>query len=397
MVLTTKQQIGLELAVERYRQGEKYTCIAGYAGSGKSTLVKFIVAALQVDPMEVGYCAFTGKAATVLKQKGCQNAVTAHKLLYKAKQLPSGKYVYQPNETLDYSIIIVDEVSMLPKDMWDLLVSHDVYILAMGDPFQLPPIDPTTDNHILDNPHVFLDEIMRQALDSEIIRLSMHIREGKPLYTFPCQKEQVQIIKKNDITQGLYFWADQILCATNATRTAINNSMRQAKGFPPEPQIGDKIISLHNHWDTVSLEGSPLTNGVIGEITDFNSYNHYFPYSITNKPVSYLYTTFNTEDEEVMYNIPIDYYALKDGQPQLTPKQEYQIRHSRDYRYGNIPEPPFDFTYGYAITVWKAQGSQWNNTILIEENFPFDKTTHAKYLYTGITRAIKKLVVIKNS
>ena len=46
MVLTTKQQEGLEIAVARFREGKPWTCIAGYAGSGKSTLVKFIIEAL---------------------------------------------------------------------------------------------------------------------------------------------------------------------------------------------------------------------------------------------------------------------------------------------------------------------------------------------------------------
>ena len=69
---------------------------------------------------------------------------------------------------------------MLPTDMWNLLLSHHIYILACGDPEQLPPINPKDNNHVLDNPHVFLDEIMRQAQESEIIRLSMHVREGHP-------------------------------------------------------------------------------------------------------------------------------------------------------------------------------------------------------------------------
>lgn len=66
MVLTTKQEEGLRTAVERYRLGEKYTCISGYAGTGKSTLVTFIIAALNVNPEDVCYVAFTGKAAMVL-------------------------------------------------------------------------------------------------------------------------------------------------------------------------------------------------------------------------------------------------------------------------------------------------------------------------------------------
>ena len=105
-------------------------------------------------------------------------------------------------------VIVVDEVSMLPKQMWDLLISHGIYVLATGDPGQLPPVDKTSDNGILNNPHVFLDEIMRQAQDSEIIRLSMWIREGKSINLFPCSNQQVMIVKPRDVVTGMYEWAD---------------------------------------------------------------------------------------------------------------------------------------------------------------------------------------------
>ena len=242
------------------------------AGSGKSTLVKFIISALNVDPENVCYVAFTGKAATVLQQKGCPNARTAHKLLYQARPTSEGKYIFTPRDELDgfYKIIIVDEVSMLPKSMWELLLSHGVYVIALGDPGQLPPVNPEDDNHILDKPHVFLDEIMRQAQESEIIRLSMHVRQGLPISDFEAAGAQVQIFKRSQIVSGMYEWADQILCATNATRTTINNFVRQQRGYQSTPQIGDKIISLRNHWDDFSLSGNwALTNGAIGTITNF--------------------------------------------------------------------------------------------------------------------------------
>lgn len=159
MILTKKQEQGLKIAVERYKNHERWTCIAGYAGSGKSTLIKFIISALDVDPeTEVCYVAFTGKAATVLQQKGCPNATTAHKLLYKARMLPNGKYKFTPksNEELSqYKVIVVDEVSMLPSAMWHLLLSHGIYIIAAGDPGQLPPIEEADNNHVLDKPHIF--------------------------------------------------------------------------------------------------------------------------------------------------------------------------------------------------------------------------------------------------
>lgn len=105
-------------------------------GSGKSTIVKFIIAALGLAPEEVAYVAFTGKAATVLAQKGCQNATTAHKLLYKAKQLNTGKYIFEPVKSLkpELKLIVVDEVSMLPLTMWNLLLTHHIPVIALGDP-----------------------------------------------------------------------------------------------------------------------------------------------------------------------------------------------------------------------------------------------------------------------
>ena len=276
MILTKKQEEGLKIAVSRYKSGEKYTCIAGYAGSGKSTLIKFIVQALDIDiEKDVSYVAYTGKAASVLQSKGCQNATTAHKLLYKAKLMKDGNYKYFPVDSIDYRVVVVDEISMLPKTMWQRLLTHNCYILATGDPGQLPPVDKDEDNHVLDNPHIFLDEIMRQAQDSEIIRLSMWIREGKPIASFPCAGQQVQIFTPPQVVSGMYEWADQMLCATNNKRNEVNYYMRELKGFSPEPCAGDKIISLHNHWDDLSVQGEWfLTNGTIGTLTDFHIDSH---------------------------------------------------------------------------------------------------------------------------
>lgn len=137
MELTAKQKQGLEIAIERYHAHEAYTCIAGYAGTGKSTLIQFIIAALGIPAEKVCYVAYTGKAAQVLRQKGCHNPITAHSLLYNAVSLPNGKYKFEakPNLGGKYELIVVDEVSMLPKIMWLKLLSHHIHVIAMGDPF----------------------------------------------------------------------------------------------------------------------------------------------------------------------------------------------------------------------------------------------------------------------
>ena len=392
MILTRKQEEGLKIAVERYHSREPWTCIAGYAGSGKSTLIKFIIQALDVEPEEVAYVAFTGKAATVLKQKGCANAVTAHKLLYKSIPKSDGKYIFKPKLVLDedYKVIVVDEVSMLPKTMWDLLLSHKIYVLAMGDPEQLPPINKDEDNLVLSKPHVFLDEIMRQAQESEIIQLSMHIREGKPLSTFQCNQQQVQILSPKDLVQGVYEWPDQILCGTNAKRNEINNIIRSLNGYSLEPMIDDKIISLKNHWEVYSKNENPLTNGAIGNITNIRKETISVPRYIYSKPIDVLVVDFKNEEDDSYSNICIDYKALVTGEKTLTPKQEFLMNRSKI-----LPEAPYEFAYGYAITTHKAQGSEWDNVLVFEERFPFDVFEHRRWLYTAVTRASKKLVIVR--
>ena len=394
LILTNKQEEGLRLAVERYKLGERYTVISGFAGSGKSTLIKFIVDALPIDPeKDVAYVAFTGKAATVLQQKGCQNATTAHKLLYRAKPMPNGTYKFFPKikGEITYKVIVVDEVSMLPRPMWELLLMHNTYVLATGDPGQLPPVNPDDDNHVLDKPHVFLDEIMRQAQDSEIIRLSMHIREGNPLSTFECAGEQVQIFDKSQVVSGMYDWADQVLCATNVQRNKINNFVREQKGFGPEPAVGDKIISLRNHWDFASSSGDwALTNGSIGTIEYMTDRPIWVPKYIYDKPIPYLFTDMTLDDGDKFNSIPIDYNSLKKGEMTLNPKQMYLLNKQK-----NLLDAPYEFAYAYAITVHKSQGSEWNRVLLFEEWFPNAIEEHKKWLYTGCTRASEKLVIIK--
>lgn len=366
------------------------------AGSGKSTLVTFIIAALGVDPHEdVAYVAFTGKAATVLAQKGCPNAITAHKLLYDACQQPDGSYIFIPKEELDknFKVIVVDEVSMLPVGMWKQLLSHHVYVLALGDPFQLPPISKNDDNHVLEYPHVFLDEIMRQAQESEIIRFSMHVREGKSVSSYQADNKEVMILSPKDLYKDVYLWADQVLCATNEKRTEINALFREYRGFGVEPEIGDKIIGLHNRWEFCSRDGKdmPLTNGTIGTITSFRKRSIWLPQYVSSFPYLYMYTNMDAEDGSIFKNIPIDYPYLKTGQRTLTDRQLMMMKKSKRFPYG----PPYDFAYAYAITYWKAQGSQWDKVLALEEGHPFDRETHVKAIYTAVTRASKKLVWVK--
>lgn len=282
---------------------------------------------------------------------------------------------------------------MLPKKMWDLLLSHHKYVIACGDPFQLPPVNPNENNHVLDEPHIFLDEIMRQAQDSEIIRLSMWIREGKPIGTFPCVNEQVMIFKNYELDPSMYDWADQVLCATNKTRIQINNDVRLRQGRGTEPEIGDKIIGLTNHWDFLSTnEQWALTNGTIGTITNYQIMPYFYPSQIYDKEIKFMFTGMEIENGR-FESIPIDYEAIITGEQAFDKKQLFTINNWA--RNNGELEAPYNFTYAYAITVHKSQGSEWDKVLLKEENFPFEQNEHHRWLYTGITRATKKLVIIR--
>ena len=393
--LNPKQLEGLNLAVERYRLGEKCTIISGYAGTGKSTLVKFIIAALSndgIDPdKDVVYTSFTGKATQVLQKKGNKNVSTLHRLLYEYFPRADGTFFRRPVLEIPYKIVIVDECSMVPKELLMQLSKYKVHIICLGDPGQLPPINKDEDNHLLDYPHVFLDEIMRQEDQSEIIKLTMDIRAGKPLNHYKGQ--EVQILDKEELTTGMLMWADQIICSTNATRVSLNNQMRSLLGRGDAPEDGDKVICLRNYWDVLSEDMSPLVNGTIGYLK--NSYNSFLkiPAYITGGRLSQIPTTnanFEVDDNITYFNnLIMDKKMILEGEPTLNYKENFKLSKNKKYI------PPLSFTYGYAITCHKAQGSEWDNVLVIEEGFPFDKKEHIQWLYTACTRAAKKLVIIR--
>ena len=394
MELTAKQEEGLKIAIQRYKEGARYTTISGYAGSGKSTLIKFIIAALSmhgVDPeTEVIFTAFTGKACNVMQKMGNKNVSTLHRLLYEHRPLPNGKFlrIPVPIGALPYKVVIVDEVSMVPMDLMRQLAKHPLYIICCGDPFQLPPVDPDADNHLLDTPHVFLDQIMRQAAESEIIRLSMDIREGRSI-KYNSGKEVI-VMPKDTMNTAHLQWADQIICGTNAMRVGINNQMRDLLLHQGGPQDGDKVICLRNYWDIISNNGEPLVNGTIGYLKNVWEHSYTLPrYLCGGKTIEYVAADFISDSNEEYTDLNMDKQNILTGQPTLDHKQKFVV--GKKYPWA-IPQ---EFTYGYAITCHKSQGSQWDKVLVVEEKFPFAKEEHARWLYTACTRAAEKLVLVR--
>lgn len=382
MILTNKQEQGLNIALTRYYEHEPYTVIAGYAGTGKSTLVSFIISALDLDSHDVAYIAYTGKASLVLQSKGCPNATTAHQLLYTAIPRSDGSFFLKIKRPLDwpYKLIVVDEVSMLPREMWELLLSHHIHVIALGDPGQLPPIG--EENGVLDKPHIFLDEVMRQAQESEIIRLTMDIRAGKPLQKM--NGSEVMIVDPRDIQEGMFTWADQIICGKNVTRFAVNDLMRLNRWGTDDhtPFIGDKVVCNHNDWEMLSVvQNQPLVNGTMGIINSFSKNSITVP---RVGKVDLFQCGLSMEDGDNFDPLLMDAKLFMEHEPIVT-KQNFRWLK-------NFKIKPFE--YAYCITCHKSQGSEYNKVLVLEEYLKGNE--HKRWLYTACTRAAQKLVIVRN-
>src|SRR6059058_2566229 len=217
----------------------------GYAGTGKTTLARHVAQA--VDG-KVLFAAFTGKAALVMRSKGCERASTIHSLIYKTRE--SGEEVpsfdlWDDGPAANAKLIVIDECSMVDAELGRDLMSFGVPVLVLGDPAQLPPI--AGGGFFTDaEPDAMLTEVHRQAQDDPIVRLSMQVREGRRLK--PGDYGLTSVVTKDAFDPQRALETDQILVGRNNTRRAYNTRLRERKGFTdPLPLSGDKLVCLRNN------------------------------------------------------------------------------------------------------------------------------------------------------
>ena len=222
----------------------------------------------------------------------------------------------------------------------------------------------------------------------------MKIRNGEPI-DFMKGKEVI-IIPKSELVEGHLTWADQILCGTNATRENINKQMREIYGFSGLPQDGEKMICLRNYWDDCADNGDALVNGTTGILRNpfetFRMIPNYIP--IDNHRMDVVQGDFVTSDGSTFNSVEMDKKLLIDGVKCITDGKILFRLGKLKNKIGDIV--PREFAFGYAITTHKAQGSEWDKVLVIEEKFPFSKEEHARWLYTAVTRASEKLVLVRS-
>ncbi len=335
----------------------------GFAGTGKTTLAKQIA---EDVAGEVAFGAYTGKAALVLRSKGCRGASTIHSLIYRSRgeseEEGSPSFVLnRKSAAADADLIIIDECSMVDEELGRDLLSFGTKVLVLGDTAQLPPVK-GGGFFTEAEPDVMLTEVHRQAADNPIIRLSMQVREGSRLDygTFG----ESRVIRRSDVGSTLVMQADQVLVGINKTRRAYNRRMRELLGHTSErPQVGEKLVCLRNDKKKGLLNGGTWTVETLHA-------DRGAKYAMSVRP----------EDE-------VDRKAVRVGVlPAFFEGREDELAPA-----ARRDSDQFDF--GYALTVHKAQGSQWNDVVVFDESFAF-REHRARWLYTAITRAAERLTVV---
>ena len=432
IILTKDQEYAVGAINSWYNRDDskQVFTLAGYAGCGKSFLIKYIVDhVLNLDQLNIKYVAPTGKAATVLIQKELP-ATTIHKLIYTVNTIvedilqPDGtkvrkkKVVFTKREKLCATIklIIVDEVSMVNKKLMEDLLSYDIKVLAVGDIGQLPPIGES--HGYLKDPDAVLEEPVRFELENPIVKLATEIRQGKPL-PIGRYSDNVHIYYRNQLSpyviDSLLLNAEQVLCGRNNTRISLNKRYRELKYNSVENNIqhNEKLICLHNNW-SLELEEYFLVNGMSVYVTDATESDNLEDVFIINCYPDFLSSldlfegipiykkslnaVLEDKTKTVVYRLP-DGDFVKMGKP---PKREDEsedeyrdrLRYIMKYRNEYAEEQLNYFDYGYAITVHKSQGSEWDRVLLFAENIMRTREDYIKWLYTAITRTKEKLVII---
>ena len=397
--------------------------LEGFAGTGKTTMIRQAIARTGRLP---SYRAYTGKAAMVMQKAGVP-ASTIHSKIYKLKtvsddtfrqlykardeaegdeqkkivakikelmkprfELNEKAFREEEDEALEdfdddtneapKQLLVLDECSMVNDDMLRDLKSFKLPIVALGDPGQLPPVDGTGAlfKGLAD---ARLTEIRRQALDNPIIAWSMKARQKIALpYTNKdmCLEDKAAKVNKS-MFAGAEFAAladshDIIIAWKNITRMQMNQWKRRLNGnFMKDgvyPVKGERLLITKNDRE------HGLFNGMFAEVVS---------------------------DPKLM-DVTIDMVIVPEGSNREVEVkilracfEQYQnpdaFEGLRKWDYSGTQQADF----GYCLTCHKAQGSQWDRVMVLDEPvlaWPKAAEDRAKWLYTAVTRAVEKVTIV---
>ena len=358
VTLSEEQEKAVDEINKRMKRNP-YVTLGGYAGTGKTSVIRHLVKHWR----GVAVAALCGKAVNVLRCKGVKNAQTIHSLIYehipntdppefaRRDQLAteSGRRVRK---------LIIDEASMVDEVMRDDLLSYNVPILFVGDHGQLEPIG--RESWLMQNPDVVLNTIHRQAQDSPIIRLATALREGREVPYWESKLGDVRIVEKNRFWELLRPNMTAI-CAFNRTRHKINAECRKMLGRTSQyPVEGDKLVCLKNNREF------QIFNGQLATCLD---------------------AKLSENGRDMTLKARLD-----DDRVVEMPCAPWQFGQDATEGMHRMPWLTF-WDWGNALTCHRAQGSEMDDVIVLEERSPL--WNMRRWAYTASTRARMTLIYCK--
>jgi exodeoxyribonuclease-5 len=387
--------------------GPQVLRLAGPAGSGKSSLAS---RAVEGAHGRVLFAAPTGKSALVMRRKGCKEAKTIHALAYNVAGDPPSKTVIEQmreecrrlyalneptakasadglakqieraveqakhkgprfslkldSEIRDAGVLVIDEASMVSDAMGSDLVTFGTKILAIYDPYQLPPVR-GLGYFTQGRPDVLLEEIHRQALDSPILRLADLARRGEPLPIGRINDDvdvRVWTKKPDAALEARAMEAEMILVGRNATRRGCNARIRQLLGREGKvPVAGDRVICKRNDHEL------GLLNGSIWNVTSCSDRGD----MVADIGVR------STDDAFDIVDCSTWLHHFFDREDELMDLKRRMHQ---------------EFTWGWALTTHVSQGSQADDVLVFDESKQFNQDA-SKHLYTSLTRSSRRLTV----
>lgn len=413
-MLSSDQRNAVERALEWFRQPGAGTgrpfAITGPAGSGKSTVLSAIIERTRLNPDAVVLVAPTGKAVEAIKARlprGWRSrARTVASFLWKYEMTgykgEDPQFVVKGEKPFDpkLRLVIVDEASMITKRDRDALRAYG-RVLYIGDADQLPPVvadGDSEDTHgsggVLDAPDAVLETVHRQDADSSVLRVANAVRKGQQP-DFGVTGDGHVIVLSEELghvgveqVDELIARADVVLTQRNSLRVAVNEYVRWKRGFMRHPldfspKAGEILVASENFQDPATKR--KVSNGERLIIERFVGTRQ-----------------MRDDDQELLEYVV---QAHPEGRP--GDSQEWVVSSQMlagDQIRGTVVmtehvsggrSKVLRADWGYALTVHKAQGSEWPHVLVVDDHNPDHLIPLEKWYYVAYSRASAQLAVLR--
>ena len=419
--------------------------LKGYAGTGKTTLMKTLVDNVKFLKYNICLMAPTGRAAKVLSNYSKKKSFTVHKKIYFSSVDKFGKFETKLKiNKIKNTLFIVDEASMISDSSTssDLFKSKslltDIFkyvdfktnskLIFLGDTAQLPPVkqtvSPALNSDLIKEFYGFksmeftLSNVVRQSESSGILINATTIRNNilNEIFSFDFQLyPDVEILNDGfEIQEKIESSYNEngsektmIIVRSNKRANLYNQQIRKSILFNENSiSAGDLLIITKNNyfWSSEKLNISFLANGDIIEIVKIHRIRELYGFEFAEVNIRMVdYSNYPSFDTIIMLNtldsdLPSLSYEQSNNLYQEVQKDYINIK-SKYKRFLKTKENPFfnalNVKFSYALTCHKAQGGQWP-TVFIEKPYLKDGVDmdYLRWLYTAVTRAEKRLYLI---